>query len=199
MNVSTPGQRRGAHRTRRDITAALVPSIIAVVAVAALVIAINVWRGQDPGDDGDSVRTSTATSTSATARPSASASASSSSDATSSTGTQTPSGRGSSGRSTEGGSTGASRDIAVVVLNQTTQGGLAAAAADRLREEGWSVTGVGNFNGVVPSTTVYYPPGAEAQAQAAAESLPTPARIRPRCGNLSTTRLTVVVTDNYPA
>ena len=64
--------------------------------------------------------------------------------------------------------------------------------------KGWTVPAVGNFRGVVPATTVYYPPGQEAAAQAAAESLPTTPRIRPRFGNLSTTRLTVVVTDTYP-
>jgi hypothetical protein len=186
MNASKPGERRGAHRTRRDITAALVPSLLAVVAVAALIVAVNVWRGQDSGDQGDSVRTSTTGTAAAT--PSSSGSPSGSG-----------SGSASPSDSSSGGSTDASRDIAVVVLNQTTQSGLATAAADALRADGWSVAGVGSFHGVVPSTTVYYPPGAEAQAQAAAESLPTPARIRPRFGNLSTSRLTVVVTDNYPA
>ena len=59
-------------------------------------------------------------------------------------------------------------------------------AADRLRERGLDGAGVGNFRGVVPATTVYYPPGAEAGAQTAAEDLPTAPRIRPRFGNLST-------------
>jgi hypothetical protein len=85
------------------------------------------------------------------------------------------------------------------VLNETTRGGLAAAVAARLRTKGWSVIGVGNFRGAVPATTVYYPEGHADAAQAAAKSLPTPARIRPRFGNLSTTRLTVVVTSNYPS
>ena len=50
----------------------------------------------------------------------------------------------------------------------------------------------------MPATTVYYPAGAKAEARAAAAGLPTEPRVRPRFGNLSTTRLTVVVTDNYP-
>lgn len=70
--------------------------------------------------------------------------------------------------------------------------------ADVLRGKGWTVPAVGNFRGIVPATTVYYPEGEEAAAQAAAESLPTDPRTRPRFGNLSTTRLTVVVTDSYP-
>jgi len=85
--------------------------------------------------------------------------------------------------------------VEVVVLNQTSRAGLAGEVATRLRGEGWTVPAVGNFRGVVPATTVYYPPGQEAAAQTAAEGLPTAPRIRPRFGNLSTTRLTVVVTD----
>jgi hypothetical protein len=84
------------------------------------------------------------------------------------------------------------------VLNQSTRKGLASTVADRLRARGWVVAAVGNFRGVVPSTTVYYPSGAQAQALAAAHSLPGTPRIRPRFGNLSTSRLTVVVTTSYP-
>jgi hypothetical protein len=207
MNSSTPGQRRGAHRTRRDITAALVPALLAVVAVAALITAVNVWRGQEPDGLGDSTTTGTSSSPSPTGRsgtPRASASATASgsasgaADAASEESTAPSQGSSGSGETSSDDSSDA-RDIDVVVLNQTSRGGLAAVAADRLRARGWTVAGVGNFTGVVPATTVYYPPGAEAAALAAAESLPTPARTRPRFGNLSTSRLTVVVTDNYPS
>jgi hypothetical protein len=51
---------------------------------------------------------------------------------------------------------------------------------------------------VVPATTVYYPEGAESDALDVAGHLPTEPRVRPRFGNLSTSRLTVVVTDSYP-
>lgn len=84
------------------------------------------------------------------------------------------------------------------MLNQSSRAGLASTVADQLRGKGWTVPAVGNFRGVVPATTVYYPPGAESAAQAAAEDLASPPRIRPRFGNLSTTRLTVVVTSDYP-
>jgi len=201
MNSSTPGQRRGAHRTRRDITAALVPALLAVVAVAALIIAINVWRGQESDDNlGRSTTAGTSSSASPSGTPSASASASATNAAERS---HDPSSSDESNASdpsaSDEPSDGANRDIGVVVLNQTSRGGLASVAAERLRARGWTVTGVGNFTGIVPATTVYYPPGAEVAAQAAAESLPTPARTRPRFGNLSTSRLTVVVTDNYPS
>ena len=45
---------------------------------------------------------------------------------------------------------------------------------------------------------MYYPPGDEVAALAVAGDLRSEPRIRPRFGNLSTTRLTVVVTANYP-
>jgi hypothetical protein len=88
--------------------------------------------------------------------------------------------------------------LGVVVLNQTSRAGLAAAVADRLRARGFTVVGTGNFHGVVPATTVYYPTGDEAAALQVARALPTSPRTGPRFSNLSTTRLTVVVTDNYP-
>ncbi len=83
------------------------------------------------------------------------------------------------------------------MLNGTTVPGLAARAAQRLESGGWTVTGVGNFRGSVVETTVYYPPGLESAAAAAAADLPGADRIRPRFANLSTTRLTVVIASDY--
>jgi hypothetical protein len=90
-------------------------------------------------------------------------------------------------------------DVEVVVLNATSRKGLAGTVAQRLRDKGWKVALVGNFRGNVTATTVYYPPGAQADAEAAAAGLPTEPRVRPRFGNLSTSRLTVVVTESYPS
>ena len=58
------------------------------------------------------------------------------------------------------------------MLNQTSRAGLAGVVADRLRAKGWNVSVVGNFHGVVPATTVYYPPGQEDAARVAADDLP---------------------------
>jgi cytoskeletal protein RodZ len=192
MTRAEPRVRRGAHRPRRDVTRALLPSLLAILAVTALITALYVWRGEDTKPPSSAAATSSATTT-ATPDPGASASASAtptSPPAASASATSAP--------ATKAGETPQTPAIAVVVLNQTTQGGLANVVADRLRARGWTVAGVGNFRGAVPATTVYYPEGAQAQAEAAASSLPTPARTRPRFGNLSTTRLTVVVTDSYP-
>ena len=84
------------------------------------------------------------------------------------------------------------------MLNQSGRSGLGRKVSDTLTAAGWTVVAVGNFRGSVPATTVYYPAGDEAEAAALAAVLPGTDRIRPRFGNLSTTRLTVVVTTSYP-
>jgi len=169
------------------------PSVLAVVAVAALITSLAVWRGQDPVQPQAAAATTSSTPASRealsqapdTASPEASPSASATVPVTTAPVTTVPA------RATL-------RDVQVVVLNQTSRAGLASDVADSLRGHGWTVAAVGNFHGTVPATTVYYPPGQELAAQAAAQDLPATPRTRPRFGNLSTSRLTVVVTDSYP-
>jgi hypothetical protein len=171
----------------------VIPSVLAVVAVAALITSLAVWRGQDPVQPRAAAATTSSTPASrealsqepATTSPKASPTESATVPVTTASVTTVPP------RSTW-------RDVQVVVLNQTSRAGLASHVADALRGDGWTVAAVGNFHGTVPATTVYYPPGEELAAQTAAEDLPATPRIRPRFGNLSTGRLTVVVTDSYP-
>ena len=196
MSSPEPQRRRGAHRTRVGIASAVMPSVLAVLAVSALITSLAVWRGEDPAGrettttaQGPADREALSEAPSSTAPPteSGATAASPSSSATTTTAEQSsapPSAR--------------DFDVEVVVLNQSTRRGLAGSVADALRAKGWAVPFVGNFRGVVPATTVYYPPGQQAAAQAAAASLPTEQRVRPSFGNLSTTRLTVVVTSSYP-
>lgn len=190
---SAPRVRAGAHRSGSGLVGALVPSALAVAAVTALITALAVWQGEEPDQPSAAASTTSASATASraagtTASPSPSASA---------TATATPS-KTTKASPTAEPTTPVARDLEVVVLNQTTRSGLAGSVADRLRAAGWEVPAVGNFRGVVPSTTVYYPPGGEAEALAVARDLPTEPRTRPRFGNLSTTRLTVVVTSSYP-
>lgn len=183
--------RRGAHRAGR-ITSALMPSVLAVLAVAALVTAIAVWRGEEPSrPPAGATSSSTPPTRAALRQPTPS-------PTTSAATTPAPSSSSPSGRERRSPRPVRLRDTEVVVLNQTTRGGLASSVASTLRGRGWTVPFVGNFRGVVPATTVYYPTGKEAAALAAAKSLPTAPRTRPRFGNLSTARLTVVVTSSYP-
>jgi hypothetical protein len=173
------------------------PSVLAVAAVASLVTALAVWQGQEldqpraSAASADGGRAAAPTGDQAD-EPSAAVPSAPPSSAPPSEPAQSPA------TSVEG-TKAAAPDLEVVVLNQTTRSGLAATVADRLRGSGWEVPAVGNFRGVVPATTVYYPDGAEADALAVAGDLPTEPRVRPRFGNLSTRRLTVVVTDSYPS
>jgi hypothetical protein len=186
-----PRVRRGAHRTSRAASATLLPSLLAILAVTSLITALYVWRGEDAkppsaaaaGASRTSASPSTTVSTQATPEK-----------------TDEPVATTSSPPARKHKASALLRaDISIVVLNETTRSGLASTVAVQLRSKGWTVTGVGNFRGVVSATTVYYPVGHAAAAQSAAKSLPTPPRVLPRFGNLSTTRLTVVVAANYPS
>src|SRR3954447_20752523 len=134
MNAPAPRARRGAHRTTRDLATALVPSLLAVLAVAALATALYVWHGQDATPDQAVASTSKASTTST---PTASASPRPPASSTASTPTPTATASTTAGAQASPSST-ASR-LQVVVLNQTRRAGLAARAAERLRARGWVV------------------------------------------------------------
>jgi hypothetical protein len=79
------------------------------------------------------------------------------------------------------------------VLNQSGVSGEAARVAAELENLGYSVTGVGNWRGNVPATTVYYPPGEEAAAAQVAADLGV-SRTRERVDPMRTDALTVIIT-----
>jgi hypothetical protein len=195
MNPHAPGPRRGAHRSSRDLAGALVPSLLAVLAVTALITALVVWRGEDP----DTILRANASTDGSTTAPVSSPSGSPASTPPASSPTAAASTKAAGSTTAPAKPADLVGDLEVVVLNQTGRGGLAATVAEQLRTKGWTVAHTGNFRGQVPATTVYYPPGAKAAARAAATGLPVEPRVLPRFGNLSTTRLTVVVTDSYPS
>jgi len=177
------------------MVAALMPSLLAVLAVAALITSLAVWRA----GEGDQPQAAASTrSPSHPSREAISGAASSGTPSHSATPKAHPSTTAPASTTSAPRESAGDFDVEVVVLNQTSRGGLAGVVADRLRAKGWNVTVVGNFHGVVPATTVYYPPGQQDAARVAADDLPVAPRIMPRFSNLSTTRLTVVVTDSYP-
>jgi hypothetical protein len=192
-----PRVRRGAHRTSRAASATLLPSLLAILAVTSLITALYVWRGEEAQPPSAAASGASPTPHSTTSSPRTTSPATAASDTTTESATTTSAPTSQHTKAAPGAQLRAS--IAIVVLNQTSQAGLASTVATRLRTKGWTVSGVGNFHGVVSATTVYYPVGHEAAATAAAKSLPTPPRVLPRFGNLSLTRLTVVVATNYPA
>jgi LytR cell envelope-related transcriptional attenuator len=89
-------------------------------------------------------------------------------------------------------------DIGVVVLNQSTREGLASEVAGQLRAAGWQVADVGNWQGSVPETTVYYPIGFSNAAEALAADLEGVDRTRPRQVNMRSGMLTVILHQSYP-
>ncbi|HEU4674429.1 MAG TPA: LytR C-terminal domain-containing protein [Motilibacteraceae bacterium] len=206
MNELDTRDRRGAHRMQRGPLQAVLPGLLALAAVGALVVAVLVMRGTAPS-------TTVAATSGPTASTAASATGSPATDAATPAGTASPSastgpGDAATDAPTDGASptpgdtssagtdTGAMKSsTSVVVLNQTRISGLAGQVAQTLRGAGWTVSGTGNFSGNVPATTVYYPEGMQAAAEALAADVPGPDRVRPRFGNLSKDKLTVIVTS----
>jgi LytR cell envelope-related transcriptional attenuator len=90
------------------------------------------------------------------------------------------------------------RPLPVYVLNQTTRRGLADVVAEDIESAGWSIAKVSWWRGIVPSTTVYYPPGYESAAQALSASFPAIDRVRPAVDPMPDDALTVILCKEYP-
>ncbi|MGH8826580.1 MAG: LytR C-terminal domain-containing protein [Jiangellaceae bacterium] len=85
----------------------------------------------------------------------------------------------------------------VGVLNQTSIGGLAAKAQERLQAGGWEVPATGDFVGTVPETTVYYPEGMQAAAEALSAQFPEIGRVQPSFEGLTQSRLVLILVEDY--
>ena len=193
--------RPGSHRAQRSPLAAVVPLLVVAVAVVAVGVGVYGWLTVADSPEalpGTIPAASTPTPT-PTPTPEASlAPTPTESAAPSPTPTPTPSPTPSASNTPKPTptpsktATPVSRDTPVVVLNQTSIAGLAATTAADLERVGWTVTGVGNWRGNVPETTVYYPEGKSAQATRLARDLGAD-RIRPRVSGMRTDRLTVIL------
>lgn len=92
------------------------------------------------------------------------------------------------------------KDVPLVVLNNTTVGGLAATAAHRFESGGWTVTSYGNYQNDILSTCAYYDPssaGARAAARALQRQFPTIKRVEPKFAELPEGPVVVVLTPDY--
>ena len=91
-------------------------------------------------------------------------------------------------------------DFPLVVLNNTTISGLAAEAAQRFEQGGWTVTSYGNLDNAIVSTCAYYDPSVR-HAKGAAEELqreyPTIQRVEPKFDGLVDGPVVVVLTPGY--
>ena len=194
--------RRGAHRTRRDPLRVIAPLALLFAAAVAGVIVYALQQGPDTvrttapvGSPLGRTPAKPATPTPATT-PGGAATGSTSPGSPSAPPSAQPS---PSTSVTPSASTDpAGFDIDVVVLNATERVGLGGRLASRLRSAGWKVPVIRNFEGELAATTVYYPAGKRAAAEAVVRDVPGGARVAERFGNLSRTRLTVVIGEDYP-
>jgi hypothetical protein len=94
------------------------------------------------------------------------------------------------------------KKLPLTVLNNTTSQGLAQRAATTFSSRGWNVGGIGNYTGIISSTTVYYDatsPTEEQAAAALAEQFSGLMHAEPRFAGLPGAGLTVVLAPNWIA
>lgn len=184
----------GDENTSGVLAGVLLPPFLAVSAVAAILTALFVWLG--PGE-AQEVASFGQDPSSAAASPTPTPPVSSPPASSPPPSSPTPSTPAPTTSAPESSETPDPDRPEVVVLNQSGGAGLAARVADRVREAGWEVNKVGNFNGTVSTTTVYHPASLRGPARALARDLPGNPRVMERFSNLSQTRLTIVLTDDY--
>jgi hypothetical protein len=88
-------------------------------------------------------------------------------------------------------------EVYVEVFNNSGVKGLAAGTATKATQVGWAVVGEDNWYGVIPTTTVYYPPRLKAAGKQLALDLGIK-RTAPAVGVMKRDRLTVILTTDAP-
>ena len=88
-------------------------------------------------------------------------------------------------------------EVYVEVFNNSGIKGLAAGVAAKATQVGWSVVGEDNWYGVIPTTTVYFPPRLKAEGKQLALDLGIK-RTSPAVGAMKLDRLTVILTTDAP-
>ena len=87
-------------------------------------------------------------------------------------------------------------DVYVEVFNNSGITGLAGTTANTIAGAGWQVVGSDNWYGTIPASTVYYPDRLQKPAQALAQDLGI-SRIMPSISPMRFDRLTVILTSDY--
>jgi hypothetical protein len=189
----------GAHRVQRSPLRYVLPALLGAVVVVAIGIGLVGWMGRGtPGGNAGTATSGGHVSTPASSLstpPTASATASSAARSATPTPTRTTSRRPTAKASATARPRPPLVFAPLVVLNETTERGLAARVAQRLGGLGWTVTGVGNWRGEIATSTVYYPPGMQDAALSLAYDLGL-TRLRPQVAGMLTDRLTVVLTSD---
>ncbi len=88
-------------------------------------------------------------------------------------------------------------EVYVEVFNNSGIKGLAATTAARATQVGWAVVGEDNWYGVIPTTTVYFPPRLKAAGKQLALDLGI-TRTSPAVGVMKRDRLTIILTTDAP-
>jgi cytoskeletal protein RodZ len=95
-------------------------------------------------------------------------------------------------------SSGAVSTAPVTVLNNSRRTGLAHAVAAELESKGWHIAFVGNLQGLVPVSSLYYAAGDAAAANHLAAEFSSVHRVQPNSlGNIVGSGLTLVVTADW--
>jgi LytR cell envelope-related transcriptional attenuator len=90
--------------------------------------------------------------------------------------------------------------IPLVVLNSTSQAGLAESAAKDFRTGGWTVSSTGNLVNNIVSTCAYYDPsvaGAQSEATALMAQFPGIKRVEPKFTPMPAGAIVVVLTSDW--
>lgn len=88
-------------------------------------------------------------------------------------------------------------EVYVEVFNNSGIKGLAASTAAKATGVGWAVVGEDNWYGVIPTTTVYFPPRLKAAGKQLALDLGIK-RTAPAVGVMKRDRLTIILTTDAP-
>ncbi len=88
-------------------------------------------------------------------------------------------------------------EVYVEVFNNSGTKGLAAGFAAKATQVGWAVVGEDNWYGVIPTTTVYFPPRLKTEGKQLALDLGIK-RTSPAVGTMKLDRLTVILTTDAP-
>jgi hypothetical protein len=182
----------------------ILSSLVAVLAVVAIVGGLLVLFGTRTKDSGAAEPSAQSSTPKPTPRP-ASIPGSAPTSAPVSTSTETP----TTAPTTTSGPTEAPTSVptpsgtlppaerpAAEIYNNTNRKGLAQDVANRARQAGWTVRGADNWHGKIVASTVYYPAGMQAEAAQLAQDLGVN-RIKEALSNMKKDRLTVILTSDY--
>lgn len=187
------------HRKNVPPPQANVPSSWVIVLTVLVVIGGAGWLGwllvdDDPATPGTSAASTSSGREASEAPATPSPDASPSPDATAEPSDE-PSAEATDEPSTDEPSTdapAADRSASVSVLNNSGIVGAARTFSVKVAESGWTLAGIGNWTGSIPSNTVYYPEGLQAQAELLARDVGIE-RVRPRVSPMRTDRLTIIL------